>query len=91
MAEPQHDATSIHRTLCRFLQDELLEPGAPFDDGAELATLGVDSFALMEVLLFVEREWGTALPMDLLTPDNTRTARTLSRCVAGVVTSVRVA
>lgn len=75
----------IQRTLRAFLVDELLDPGVSLSADAELAALGVDSFALMEVLLFVERRWGVPVPMDRLTPENTRTVASLAACIAEVV------
>lgn len=85
------DGTTIHADLCRFLVDELLDPSVRFDDQAELSVLGVDSFALMEVLLFVERQWNVQVPVDRLTPENTRTAAALSACVARVMGVSQVA
>jgi len=85
------DGTTIHADLCRFLVDELLDPSVAFDDHAELSALGVDSFALMEVLLFVERQWNVQVPVELLTPENTHTAAALSACVAEVMGVSQVA
>lgn len=85
------DGNTIHADLCRFLVEELLDPSVAFDDQADLSALGVDSFALMEVLLFVERQYNVQVPVELLTPDNTRTASSLSACVAGVLGVSQVA
>lgn len=85
------DGITIHADLCRFLIEELLDPSVSFDEQAELAALGVDSFALMEVLLFVERRYQVQVPVDLLTPENTRTALSLSACVAAALGVSQVA
>lgn len=85
------DASMIQASLRTFLSEEVLAPGALIDEHADLAELGVDSFALMEVLLHVERAWGVSVPMEHLTPENTRTVSALADCVAGVVRVARVA
>ena len=55
MSSPSHtiQESQICTDLRSFLQDEVLTSGIQLDDDAVLADVGVDSFALMEILLFV--------------------------------------
>lgn len=78
------DVVRLREDLCGFLGTEVLGTGAPVADDAVLADLGVDSFSVMELVLFVERRFGVVLPMDRLTPDAIRTVRTLADTVASV-------
>jgi acyl carrier protein len=47
-----------------------------------LSDAGVDSFALMELVLYLERRFGVVVPVDRLTREHTRTAHALGCCVA---------
>lgn len=78
------NAANVADELCRFLSSEVLQGEASVEVDAELTALGVDSFSLMELVLFVERRFGVVLPMERLTPETTRTVRALSACVVGV-------
>lgn len=78
-------ASRIADDLTGFLTAELLAPGATVTPESELSELGVDSFALMEIILFVERRYGVVMPMEQLTPDAIRTVGTLSGCLARLV------
>jgi acyl carrier protein len=71
--------------LSDFLASEILADDTAFTPDSELADLGVDSFALMEIILYIERTWGVVVPMDRLTPDATRSVRGLSTCLAGLI------
>lgn len=77
--------------LTRFLETEILTAGTTLDADSELAAVGVDSFALMEVILFIERQFGIVLPMETLTPEATRTVRGLAHCIAGLHVERRIA
>jgi acyl carrier protein len=68
----------IREELLRFLTEEVLSSATAVREDQPLAEVGVDSFALMEVLLFVERRHGCVLPLEHLAADNVRTVRTLS-------------
>lgn len=77
--------STVRSELVAFLADQILAPDVSCTADAVLADLGVDSFSLMEVVLFVERRWGVALPMERLTPENVHTVDALARCIAEVV------
>ena len=53
----------------------------------ELAAAGVDSMALLKVLVFLEREFGIWIPDEDLTDDVITSARTLAAYVCHVTTS----
>jgi len=76
------DVVRLRQELCAFLGAEVLGTGLPVDEDAVLADLGVDSFSVMELVLFLERRFGVILPMDRLTPDALRSVRTLAATVA---------
>lgn len=72
---------TVRRALKDFITAEVVGPGVAISDEVPLADIGVDSFALMEVVLFVERRFGVVLPVEQLTRDNVRSVAALGRCV----------
>ncbi len=79
---------SVCQELREFLSREVLTSGVKVTNEAVLAELGVDSFALMEVMLFVERRFGVVLPVEQLTRDNVRSVASLGRCVVAWMPTV---
>lgn len=76
------DTSNLCQELCDYLTTEVLRAGSPVREDDVLSELGVDSFSIMELVLFVERRFGVVLPMERLTPESIRTVRTLAACVA---------
>jgi acyl carrier protein len=64
-----------------FISENLLAEGVPLDARASLTKLGLDSFSLIEILLFVERKYGIVISMEKLNRENTETVDAL----AGVI------
>jgi len=70
---------SMLETLRKFIFDELIfvddADGFAADD--DLLEAGLDSMAIMRLVLFIEDEFGVLLPDDELTPDNLQTLNRL--------------
>lgn len=65
------DPRAVAEHLAQFVREQLLPPGAPaFDAATPLSAIGLDSFALIELLLAAETHWGVRLPDAELTPAN---------------------
>jgi acyl carrier protein len=77
-------ADEVCRDLREFLVSQVLGGTAPLLDETPLADVGVDSFALMETVLFVERRYGIVIPVERLTREHVRTVRSLGLCVASL-------
>jgi acyl carrier protein len=75
-------AEQIAAALTGFINAEIMAPGHAIgpDDGLDAA--GVDSMALLKVLLFIEREFGFWVPDEDLVEENVATAAALARYVA---------
>ncbi len=82
MAAMEIQAEDIAAQLCGFLRERILAPGVPVTPDTDLSDIGVDSFALMELILFVERRYGLVLPPEALTPENLASVAALSRYCA---------
>ncbi|MDA0989644.1 MAG: acyl carrier protein [Verrucomicrobia bacterium] len=74
-------AAALAQVLGDFLRDNILAEGIDVGPDTSLADLGVDSFSLMEVILFVERRFGFVMPVEELTPENMATLGALSACL----------
>lgn len=74
----------VTAAVVRFLNAEIMAEGRPIapDDGLEAA--GVDSMALLKVLVFLEREYGIWVPDEDLTDEVISSARTLATYVCRV-------
>jgi acyl carrier protein len=71
--------------LCEFLREQVLAEGVEVSGDTVLADIGVDSFSLMEILLFLERAYGLVFPLEVLTPENIQTVHTLADCYRGML------
>lgn len=61
-----------------FIQNELLEEGMKLGPLDSLPELGLDSFSLIEILLFVERQFNTVVPIEELNYEKTETVRAIA-------------
>ena len=76
---------TIRKGLKDFICRELLRnPDYPLTDDEELITGGlIDSFALAQVGVFIEKAFGVYIPDNDLTVENMNTLRQMADCVAG--------
>ncbi|POZ50051.1 acyl carrier protein [Methylovulum psychrotolerans] len=70
----------IESQLCEFLRTNVLAGDVAVSPETPLSLIGVDSFALMELVLFIERRFGLELPAEALTPENIASAGALAGC-----------
>ena len=83
-------AEDIATQLCDFLRDNILAPSVAVSPNTDLSSIGVDSFSLMEVVLFIERRFGLVLPAESLTPQNMVSVSVLSHYCAKLMGSADV-
>ncbi|HVM50257.1 MAG TPA: phosphopantetheine-binding protein [Candidatus Acidoferrum sp.] len=79
---PAPDPKTISEKLCEFARANFLADGVPFDEHSPLAEAGIDSFALVELLLCSERAFGVRVPESHLTRTNLVSVATLANCIA---------
>jgi acyl carrier protein len=78
----QKDPKIIAEQLCQFARKNYVADGADFNEHSPLAKAGIDSFALVELLLYCERTFGVRVPDSHLTGSNLTSVATLANCVA---------
>ena len=76
------DPKTISEQLCQFARTNFVVEGATFDEHSPLAQAGIDSFALVELLLYCERVLGVRVPDSHLTGNNLTSMATLANCIA---------
>jgi acyl carrier protein len=74
---------SVAAAIVRFINAEIMASAHPIAADDALADAGVDSMALLKVLVFLEREFGVWIPDEDLTDDVITSARTLAAYVCG--------
>ena len=80
----EKDPKTIAAQLCQFARTNFVAEGTDFDENSPLAQAGIDSFALVELLLFCERVIGVRVPDSHLTGKNLTSMATLAHCIAGL-------
>ena len=78
MGEARPALEVVTAAVVLFLNTQIMAASHPIaaDDGLEAA--GVDSMALLKVLVFLERDYGVWVPDEDLTADVIASARTLA-------------
>ena len=66
--------------LCQFISTSILADGIVLDKNAELKNIGVDSFSLIEIVLFIERQYGIVLADESLVPENLFSVESIANC-----------
>ncbi len=74
----------IAAKLCEFARTNFVAEGVEFDENSPLSDAGIDSFALVELVLFCERGLGVRVPDSHLTGDNLASMSALAHCIAGL-------
>ena len=69
---------TLEPELVKLLRERLLETPVQFDADTDLYGVGMDSMAIMQLLILIEEEYGVALPECALTRENFATARQLA-------------
>jgi len=79
---PETDPKIIAAKLCDFARTNFVAEGVTFDENSPLADAGIDSFALVELVLFCERVLGVRVPDSQLTSTNLASMASLAKCIA---------
>lgn len=67
--------------LVTMISERLLETQPGFDADSNLYEAGLDSMALMQLLIIVEEEYGVSIPEGDLTKQNFSTTRHLAQII----------
>lgn len=76
------DLIALERDLLDLVRDRLLDLPPAFGPTDPLASAGLDSMAVMQLLLLLEERFGIWLPEGDLAPENLESLRALARVLA---------
>lgn len=83
------DAFAIANAICDFIRKQLVAPETGVMPDTPFEQLGLDSFSLIELVLFLERQYGITLPDHQLTRDNMINAQALADCAVRFLPAAR--
>jgi acyl carrier protein len=70
----------IKKDLIIFIKEEILDDSIEMDEESTLSELGIDSFSVVELVLFLERKHGVSIPEKDMLPQNFRSIQSLAQC-----------
>lgn len=71
----------IIEEIKKYIEKNILATSVKIDADTDLKSAGIDSFSTVEIILFIERKYGTSIPDDKLVPENFKTLRSLASTV----------
>lgn len=77
--------TEIEKDIIHFLLNNIVAPETVLTPTTLLKDIGIDSFSIVEIILFIERKHGVVIPDEHLVPENFRTVQALANVVIGLV------
>ena len=80
-SQPIPALENLDQQLVTLVSERLLEVQPGFGPESDLYEAGLDSMALMQLLILVEEEYGVSIPESALTKQNFSTVRHLSQII----------
>lgn len=75
----------ITQTIETFVRANILAQDVAFNSSSNLSKIGVDSYSVIEIILFIERQFGVVIPDTMLIPANISSIDAISACVFELV------
>ena len=75
----------ISSQLCDYLRNNVLADDVQFNAETPFAELGIDSYSIIELVLFIERRFGVEIREEDLVPDNLYSVASLAQCATKVL------
>ena len=75
------DPEEVTNAVTEFINATIMARSRPVRSDDDLELAGLDSMALLKVLLFIEAHYGFWMPDEDLVADNTRTARAFANYI----------
>ena len=75
------DQQQIIADIQQFIQQNVMAEHVAITETSNLQDAGLDSFSTVEVILFIERQFGVAITDEHLLPENFKTLQALSALV----------
>ena len=69
----------------KYIAKNILSAEVQIDASTDLKQAGIDSFSIVEIILFIERRFGVSIPDEKLVPDNFKTLQALATIVQQIL------
>ncbi len=79
------DIERIESDIITFLVNNIVAPNTVITSTTIVRDIGIDSFSIVEIILFIERKYGVVIPDDKLVPENFKTIQALSMVVNSLI------
>ncbi len=76
----KESAETIAHKLCLYLQENTLAEGVKIYPETPFSDVGIDSYSIVDLVLYIERNYGIEIPDKDLTADNLGSAIKLAEC-----------
>ena len=77
-----YEQEEIESALIEFVRDNVVAKGVKIEPESVLREVGVDSYSVIEMVLFLERQFGVVLPEEKLIPENLKSVRAMAASAA---------
>ena len=79
------DVNTIIEDIKKYIETNILAAEVKIDAATNLKDAGIDSFSIVEIILFIERKYGVAITDDKLIPENFKTLNALAKTVRDLI------
>ena len=79
------DVNTIIAEIKKFIETNILATDIKIDAGTNLQQAGIDSFSIVEIILFIERRFGVVITDEKLVPENFKTLNALAATVEELI------
>lgn len=71
----------IELDIIHFLETNIVNEKCSIPADKPLRDIGIDSFSIVEIILFIERKYGKVIPDEQLLPENFKTVQAIAQLV----------
>ena len=79
------DVETISKEIKNYIRQNITAGDVDIDASTPLEDAGIDSFSIVEIILFIEQQYGVVIPDEQLVPDNFRNITALSTIVMALM------
>lgn len=79
------DVNTIIAEIKKFIETNILATDIKIEADSNLQQAGIDSFSIVEIILFIERKFGVVITDEKLIPENFKTLNALAATVEELI------
>ena len=79
------DISTIEKDIKKFIIENILAGNVAVERDTKLQDAGMDSYSMVEIILFIERRYKLQVPNEKLSPNNFESISTIAQTVAGLI------